>query len=68
MRQPLALVTEYIPFGSLYKFIQREDAAQKLHWAMRIKILIDIAQGVAFMHSLHPQIIHRDLKTLNILV
>ena len=68
MRDPTALVTEFVSYGSLYKFLQREDAPQKLHWAMRMKILIDVAQGVAFMHSLSPQIIHRDLKTLNILV
>jgi len=68
VKKPIALVTEYLPFGSLYQFLQREDAPKKLHWAMRIKILMDVAEGVAFMHSLQPQIMHRDLKTLNILM
>lgn len=32
----------------------------------RIKILQDIARGIHFLHSANPQIIHRDIKSLNI--
>jgi len=33
---------------------------------MRFKIAIDIAQGMTFLHSSTPPLIHRDLKTPNI--
>lgn len=68
VKKPIALVTEFLPYGSLYEFLQRKDAPKTLHWAMRMRIILDVAQGVAFMHSLRPQIMHRDLKTLNVLV
>jgi serine/threonine protein kinase len=28
----------------------------------------DIAQGMAFLHSRHPQVVHRDLKSSNVLL
>jgi serine/threonine protein kinase len=35
---------------------------------MRFKVAVDIAEGMAFLHSLNPPLLHRDLKSPNILV
>jgi len=35
-----------------------------LDWDQRIKICMDIAQGMNYLHQANPPIIHRDLKSL----
>ena len=39
---------------------------QSFSWGLRIAILSDIAEGMAFLHS--KNMIHRDLKSLNVLL
>jgi serine/threonine protein kinase len=39
-----------------------------LTWELRLKIAIDIAQGMRYLHSRSPPILHRDLKTPNVMV
>jgi len=63
---PLCLVTEYLSCGDLYHFIH--NPANKLDWPLRLKIASDIASGMSFLHSAKPPIIHRDLKTPNVLL
>ena len=63
---PYTLVIEYVPYGALNEFLNKDTS--DLGWDLRLKIAVDVAQGMAFMHSLHPSYIHRDLKTPNILV
>jgi len=41
---------------------------KRLDWALRLKMLKDVAKGCAFLHGTTPPIMHRDLKTPNILV
>jgi serine/threonine protein kinase len=40
----------------------------RLDWTLRLKILKDVAKGCAFLHGTTPPVMHRDLKTPNILV
>lgn len=61
------LVYEYMPNGNLW------DALHKgwipLDWPTRHQIALGIAQGLAYLHhDLMPPIIHRDIKTTNILL
>ncbi|XP_062508425.1 serine/threonine-protein kinase Tao-like [Corticium candelabrum] len=37
-------------------------------WSCRLKMSLEIAKGMDFLHSLNPSIIHRDLKTANVSV
>ncbi|KAK8954631.1 Serine/threonine-protein kinase [Platanthera zijinensis] len=61
------LVYEYMASGSLDKHLfQRE--AQTITWDTRMKIGLDVAKGLAFLHEAKRSIIYRDFKTSNILL
>ncbi|KAK9130081.1 hypothetical protein Sjap_010568 [Stephania japonica] len=64
------LVYEYMRFGSLEDILHdRKKLGIKLNWAARRKIAIGAARGLAFLHhNCIPHIIHRDMKSSNILL
>ncbi|KAI4344779.1 hypothetical protein L6164_011969 [Bauhinia variegata] len=64
--QRLCIVTEFLPRGSLFRLLQRNAA--KLDWRRRVHMALDIARGVNYLHHCNPPIIHRDLKSSNLLV
>ncbi|KAJ7955239.1 Kinase family protein [Quillaja saponaria] len=64
--QRLCIVTEFLPRGSLYRLLQRSTS--KLEWRRRVHMALDIARGVNYLHHFNPPIIHRDLKSSNLLV
>ena len=62
--QPKGIVMEYMQQGSLDKILYNESI--KLTWFVRSKMALDVAQGLSFLHQ--QEIIHNDLKSLNVLV
>ncbi|KAI0488840.1 hypothetical protein KFK09_028679 [Dendrobium nobile] len=67
------LVYEYMRFGSLdvalHDSKNRAPSAPRLDWSARKKIAIGSARGLAFLHhSCIPHIIHRDMKSSNVLI
>ncbi len=62
----LCLVTEFVKKGSLRTILL--DRSIKLPCKLRLKLLYGAASGLAYLHSLVPEVIHRDLKSSNILV
>ncbi|CAL9096296.1 unnamed protein product [Musa textilis] len=62
----LCIVTEFLPRGSLFRLLQRNTT--KLDWRRRIHMALDIARGMNYLHHCSPPIIHRDLKSSNLLV
>ncbi|KAG2393831.1 hypothetical protein C9374_003595 [Naegleria lovaniensis] len=66
------LVVEYLERGSLEKLIteiRRKEIPTPMDFCTKIGILIDVACGMDYLHSLKPSpIIHRDLKPANILL
>lgn len=64
--QRLCIVTEFLPRGSLFRLLQRSTS--KLDWRRRIHMALDIARGMNYLHNRIPPIIHRDLKSSNLLV
>ncbi|XP_050239782.1 uncharacterized protein LOC126688899 [Quercus robur] len=64
--QRLCIVTEFLPRGSLFRLLQRNTS--KLDWRRRVHMALDIARGMNYLHHCNPPIIHRDLKSSNLLV
>lgn len=65
-RQPLTLVMEYIPNGSLFRYLRSDRRREMLKGTQRTLIAMGVAHAMAYLHSLG--IIHRDLKSMNILL
>ncbi|EAY20142.1 TKL family protein kinase [Trichomonas vaginalis G3] len=60
---PFCIVTEWMPGGSLYNDLNNTG---NLSPTERSIAMFDIARGMRCLHNRH--IIHRDLKTLNVLI
>ncbi|XP_061363717.1 receptor-like cytoplasmic kinase 176 [Gastrolobium bilobum] len=63
------LVYEFLPKGSLDNHLfRRASHFQPLSWNIRMKVALDAAKGLAFLHSDEAKVIYRDFKTSNILL
>lgn len=60
------MIMDFMPDGSLEALLA--DQKITLTWPMKLKIATDVARGMGFLHNQAPPIIHRDLKSANILV
>ncbi|KAG9139030.1 hypothetical protein Leryth_023944 [Lithospermum erythrorhizon] len=61
------LVYEFMPNGNLWDVLHRGKLV--LDWTTRYQIALGVAQGLAYLHhDLTPPIIHRDIKSTNILL
>ncbi|XP_047169233.1 probable leucine-rich repeat receptor-like serine/threonine-protein kinase At3g14840 [Vigna umbellata] len=66
----LLLVYEYLENNSLaHALFGSEEVSLQLNWAIRQKICIGIAKGLAFLHEeSRIKIVHRDIKATNVLL
>lgn len=63
------LVTEYLPGGSLSQYLtDLKNSGQPLDFRLMLNIAMDTCKGMICLHAEKPPIIHRDLKTANILL
>lgn len=63
------LVYELMENGSLETQLHGVSRGSALPWHIRMKIALDIARGLEFLHEhCNPPVIHRDLKSSNILL
>mmetsp|Transcript_17887 Transcript_17887/g.46229 ORF Transcript_17887/g.46229 Transcript_17887/m.46229 type:complete len:298 (-) Transcript_17887:93-986(-) len=65
--EPLRLVFEYCAGGALFDILHNRWDIE-LSWMQRLKMLHDSALAMDYLHSFEPAIIHRDLKSLNLML
>ena len=64
--QAIWIVSELCSKGSLRSLLDEEG--EHIQLKTRLRLAIDIAEGMVYLHSREPAIIHRDLKSHNIFV
>ncbi|RWW17794.1 hypothetical protein GW17_00018261 [Ensete ventricosum] len=65
------LIYDYLPLGSLDHYLHENggEEDQPLNWNARMKIALGSARGLAYLHhDCTPRIVHRDIKSSNILL
>ncbi|XVE96118.1 hypothetical protein REPUB_Repub02eG0193700 [Reevesia pubescens] len=72
-RRELLLVYEYMPNGSLDKFIFCDNKASMveltLNWEQRLIIIQGVAQALDYLHNgCQKKVLHRDIKASNIML
>ncbi|XP_054785685.1 probable LRR receptor-like serine/threonine-protein kinase At4g29180 isoform X2 [Prosopis cineraria] len=64
----MALMYEYMANGNLKNYLSDKNS-NIVSWQRRLEIAIDAAQGLEYLHhGCKPPIVHRDVKTANILL
>ncbi|XP_030455360.1 probable serine/threonine-protein kinase SIS8 isoform X1 [Syzygium oleosum] len=62
----LSIISEFLQRGSLYRLIHRPN--NQLDERRRLRMALDAARGMNYLHNCNPVIVHRDLKSPNLLV
>eukprot|EP00771_Trimastix_marina_P001927 gnl/Trimastix_PCT/3037.p1 GENE.gnl/Trimastix_PCT/3037~~gnl/Trimastix_PCT/3037.p1 ORF type:complete len:725 (-),score=71.40 gnl/Trimastix_PCT/3037:37-2076(-) len=63
--RPLILVSEFMARGSLFELLHSNI---ELSWELRMMMALDAALGMSYLHNMNPPLLHRDLKSQNLLV
>lgn len=67
---PLCIVLELCSGGTCAERLYAVNAAEEqppMSWQQTYKIMHDTAEATRYLHSLEPAIVHRDLKSMNLL-
>lgn len=60
------LVVEFMSNGTLYDVVH--STPRPPNWARRIKLALQTAKAIDTLHSSSPPVIHRDIKSANVLI
>ncbi|KAL4422764.1 hypothetical protein ABPG75_008961 [Micractinium tetrahymenae] len=66
-RPYLAIVSEYMARGSLFRMLRR-GGNRPLPPKLQRSVAVSVARGMAYLHSRTPPLLHLDLKSPNILL
>ncbi|KAE8794903.1 putative serine/threonine-protein kinase [Hordeum vulgare] len=65
----LLLVYEYVPNGTVADHLHGHRAGERaLPWPLRLNVAVEAAAALAYLHAIEPSVVHRDVKTTNILL
>ena len=67
-KEEIYLVFEFCSGHTLFDILYRKETRLRLNIKQKLKVLMDICRAMQYLHEMSPQMIHRDLKTLNILI
>lgn len=60
------IVVEFMPNGSLHEILH--ESPNLPGWARRVRFGLQVAKAVAALHAAEPPVIHRDIKSSNVLI
>ncbi|KDO15777.1 tkl/tkl-unique protein kinase [Saprolegnia parasitica CBS 223.65] len=63
----LECVVEYMDLGDLRSYLTKTPA-EIYPWHEKLECLLSLALGLVYLHTFEPRIIHRDLKSRNVLL
>lgn len=66
-QQPFLLISEFCSGGTVFDLLYENDEIE-LQTEQQLKMCCDVAWAMLYLHGFKPQIIHRDLKSLNLLL
>lgn len=66
--RPFCIITEFCGGGCCFEFLHNSDDEVELAYGQTHKMCLDVAKAIHYLHSFTPKIIHRDLKSLNLLL
>eukprot|EP00929_Paragymnodinium_shiwhaense_P067789 TRINITY_DN34085_c0_g1_i1.p1 TRINITY_DN34085_c0_g1~~TRINITY_DN34085_c0_g1_i1.p1 ORF type:complete len:341 (-),score=87.26 TRINITY_DN34085_c0_g1_i1:135-1157(-) len=67
LQRPFRIITEFCAGGCCFELLHNCDHID-LEWHQQLKMCKDVAEAINYLHNFQPQIIHRDLKSLNLLL
>mmetsp|Transcript_57047 Transcript_57047/g.107172 ORF Transcript_57047/g.107172 Transcript_57047/m.107172 type:complete len:352 (+) Transcript_57047:103-1158(+) len=65
--QPYLMITEFMSGGTVFELLHCDESVE-LQWRQQLRMCSDVASAMDYLHKFKPQIIHRDLKSLNLLL
>jgi len=63
----MIIVSEFCGGETLFKLLHEKKNIM-LTWKQKLKMMKDVARGMFYLHDNNPPILHRDLKSLNLLL
>jgi serine/threonine protein kinase len=68
LRPELAIGMDFCGGGTLQAGLAQFEKERNLSWSILVKLSLDIARAVSYLHTQHPPILHNDLKPDNMML